>query len=404
MLPAERFSIDNAVLVLPEGLQRGSLLIENGRIAAISPENGHFDAETGYDAGGRYVSPGFIDLHVHGGGGYDFMDGTVEAALGAARTHLAHGTTLLLPTTVACADEELERVFAALRAARTAPGPKPDLYGIHLEGPYLAPEQKGAIDPRYLKLPEPAHVERLLALGGADIKRITLACELPGALELCDRMGEAGVLLSIGHSDAEYAAVCAAVAHGCSLVTHLYSAMSTLRRRGAYRYLGLVESAYLIDALSVEIIADGKHLPPELLRLILKEKDNDAISLITDAMRGAGQPDGTIARLGSLARGQDAIVRDGVAFVMDGSCFAGSVCTADRCVRTIWRQADVPLHRAVAMMTQNPARVLGLDGRKGALRPGFDADLCVFGEDVAIEDVFVAGCRVVGPGEPERRA
>lgn len=404
MLPAERFSIDNAVLVLPEGLQRGSLLIENGRIAAISPENGHFDAETGYDAGGRYVSPGFIDLHVHGGGGYDFMDGTVEAALGAARTHLAHGTTLLLPTTVACADEELERVFAALRAARTAPGPKPDLYGIHLEGPYLAPEQKGAIDPRYLKLPEPAHVERLLALGGADIKRITLACELPGALELCDRMGEAGVLLSIGHSDAEYAAVCAAVAHGCSLVTHLYSAMSTLRRRGAYRYLGLVESAYLIDALSVEIIADGKHLPPELLRLILKEKDNDAISLITDAMRGAGQPDGTIARLGSLARGQDAIVRDGVAFVMDGSCFAGSVCTADRCVRTIWRQADVSLHRAVAMMTQNPARVLGLDGRKGALRPGFDADLCVFGEDVAIEDVFVAGCRVVGPGEPERRA
>lgn len=404
MLPAERFSIDNAVLVLPEGLQRGSLLIENGRIAAISPENGHFDAETEYDAGGRYVSPGFIDLHVHGGGGYDFMDGTVEAALGAARTHLAHGTTLLLPTTVACADEELERVFAALRAARTAPGPKPDLYGIHLEGPYLAPEQKGAIDPRYLKLPEPAHVERLLALGGADIKRITLACELPGALELCDRMGEAGVLLSIGHSDAEYAAVCAAVAHGCSLVTHLYSAMSTLRRRGAYRYLGLVESAYLIDALSVEIIADGKHLPPELLRLILKEKDNDAISLITDAMRGAGQPDGTIARLGSLARGQDAIVRDGVAFVMDGSCFAGSVCTADRCVRTIWRQADVPLHRAVAMMTQNPARVLGLDGRKGALRPGFDADLCVFGEDVAIEDVFVAGCRVVGPGEPERRA
>ena len=398
MLPAERFSIDNAVLVLPEGLQRGSLLIENGRIAAISPENGHFDA------GGRYVSPGFIDLHVHGGGGYDFMDGTVEAALGAARTHLAHGTTMLLPTTVACADEELERVFAALRAARTAPGPKPDLYGIHLEGPYLAPEQKGAIDPRYLKLPEPAHVERLLALGGADIKRITLACELPGALELCDRMGEAGVLLSIGHSDAEYAAVCAAVAHGCSLVTHLYSAMSTLRRRGAYRYLGLVESAYLIDALSVEIIADGKHLPPELLRLILKEKDNDAISLITDAMRGAGQPDGTIARLGSLARGQDAIVRDGVAFVMDGSCFAGSVCTADRCVRTIWRQADVPLHRAVAMMTQNPARVLGLDGRKGALRPGFDADLCVFGEDVAIEDVFVAGCRVVGPGEPERRA
>lgn len=388
-------AIENAVLVLPHGIQPGSLLIEDGVIAALSPaQRGAFPADTVYDAAGRYVSPGFLDLHVHGGGGHDFMDGTVEAFLGAARTHLRHGTTLLLPTTVACADEELARAFQALRAARQADGPVPAMPGLHLEGPYLSPLQAGAIDPKYIKTPDRAQAEHLLAMGGDDIARITLACELPGAFELCDLLSQRGVLLSIGHSDAEYEQIAEAVLHGCSHVTHLYSAMSTLRRRGAYRHLGLVESAYLLDALTVEIIADGKHLPPELLRLIVRGKGVDSISLITDAMRGADMPDGTVARLGSLERGQDAVVRDGVAFVMDGSCFAGSVCTADRCVRTMWKQAGVPLQDAVRMMTGNPARVLGLSGQKGALCAGLDADLCVFDGAVRIADVFLAGERV----------
>lgn len=388
-------AIENAMLVLPHGVRRGSLLIEDGMIAALSPEaGGAFSADARYDAGGRYVSPGFIDLHVHGGGGHDFMDGTADAFAGAARTHLAHGTTTLLPTTVACADEELRHAFETLRAARRREEPLPHMPGLHLEGPYLSPLQAGAIDPRYLKTPDAAETGRLLDMGGDDIARVTLACELPGALELCDRLARRGVLLSIGHSDAEYEQVCEAVLHGCSHVTHLYSAMSTLRRRGAYRHLGLVECAYLFDALTVEVIADGKHLPPELLRLIVRQKGVDSISLITDAMRGADLPDGTVARLGSLELGQDAVVRDGVAFAMDGSCFAGSVCTADRCVRTMWRQVGVPLHDAVRMMTQNPARVLRLSRRKGALAAGLDADLCVFDDGVRIADVFLRGERV----------
>ncbi len=378
------------MLVFPDGIRPGSLLVEDGKIAEIS-EKPDLEAEAVYDACGWYVSPGFIDMHVHGGGGYDFMDGTAEAMLGAARLHMKHGTTLLLPTTVACTDEELESVFSALREARNSPEVISHLYGIHLEGPYLSPQQAGAIDPVYLRHPDKEHVEHLLKIGGEDIKRITLACELPGAMEMCDLLRSKGIVLSLGHTDAEYSEIYTAVEHGCSHVTHLYSAMSTLHRRNAYRYLGLVESSYLMDELTVEIIADGKHLPSELLKLITRQKAMASISLITDAVRGAGQPDGSIIRLGSVCRGQDAVVRDGVAFVMDGSCFAGSVCTADRCIRTMRDLAGLELHQAVTMITYNPARVLGLEKQKGLLRPGHDADLCVFDENIHIKDVFISG-------------
>ncbi len=387
-------TIQNARLILPDRIVPGSLVIENGQIREVSAEL-WTQGDICYDAEGNYVSPGFIDLHVHGGGGYDFMDGTAEAMLGAAQEHLRHGTTLLLPTTVASSDEELEKVFEALREARKLDAPKPHLYGLHLEGPYMSPLQAGAIDPHYLRDPEPDHVDKLLAMGGEDIKRITFASELPGALEMCEKLKEKGIVMSLGHTDAEYENIAAAVEAGCSHVTHLYSAMSMLRRHNAYRYLGLVESAYLIDALSVEIISDGKHLPPELLRLILKLKPHESITLITDAVRGAGLPDGSIVRLGSMEKGQDAIVRDGVAFVPDGSCFAGSVCTADRCIRTICSAADLELREAVTMMSYNPAKVLGIQDRKGLLREGYDADICVFDENINIQDVFVAGERIV---------
>ncbi|MBR5490142.1 MAG: N-acetylglucosamine-6-phosphate deacetylase [Oscillospiraceae bacterium] len=386
-------AISNARIVLADGVVSGGIIIEDGIIKAITSELWP-QADECYDAEGRYVSPGFIDLHVHGGGGYDFMDGTARSMLGAAREHMRHGTTLLLPTTVACNDEELERVFSAFREAKVSTEDKPHLYGVHLEGPYLSPLQAGAIDPAYIIEPKAEHVEKVIAMGGEDIKRITFASELPGAMEMCRKLKEMGVVLSLGHTDAEYENIAQAVDAGASLVTHLYSAMSMLRRHNAYRYLGLVESAYLMDELNVEIISDGKHLPPELLRLILKLKDNDKISLITDAVRGAGMPDGSIVRLGSLENGQDAIIRDGVAFVPDGSCFAGSVCTANRCIWTMCNLAGLEVYEAVRMMTYNPAKVLGLENSKGAIHVGYDADLCVFDDDINIKDVFVSGKRM----------
>lgn len=385
-----RTVITNGILVLEDRLTSGfSLSLENGKIAAIQ-EGTPSQADQVVDVQGRYVSPGFVDIHVHGGGGYDFMDGTVQAIVGAARFHLSHGTTLLQPTTMTCSDGELRQVFSAFTQAKSADGPMPHLYGLHLEGPWLAPAQAGAQDPSLLRLPTLDHVRRVLD-GSSDITHVTAACELPGALELGDELARRGILAAIGHSDAEYSQVCDALEHGYTHITHLYSGMSSLRRREARRYLGVVESSYLLDGLTVEVIADGVHLPPELLRLVVKHKELSSIILVTDATRGAGLPDGSVVKLGSLAAGQDVVVRDGVAYVLDGSCFGGSVCTSDRCVRVMWKMAETTLPQAVAMMTLNPCRALGLDSRKGRLAPGFDADLCVFDENVNISMVFLDG-------------
>ena len=196
-----------------------------------------------------------------------------------------------------------------------------------------------------------------------------------------------GIIAAIGHSDATYAEVAKAVEAGYRFVTHLYSGMSALHRVGPYRVLGVVESAYLFDELGVEIISDGKHLPPELLRLIVKNKGIDNICLITDSMRGAGMPEGSRPKLGSLTNGQETLIRDGVAMMPDLKAFAGSVCTTDRCVRTMYKLAGVSLPDAVRMMTANPARVLGIDGSKGTIAKGMDADLVVFDEDINISSV-----------------
>ncbi len=386
--------IKNGCVITPQRtLEHGFVLMDGGSISEVSENLPSEHADIVYDAEGRYVSPGFIDIHTHGGGGYDYMDGTPEAFIGAAKAHMAHGTTSIVPTTLTCPDEELFGAFACFKEAKRRMEDGPNLLGLHLEGPYFSPDQAGAQDPKYLRVPEREHYEKILN-GSDDILRMSVAVELPGALELLDELGRRGILASVGHSDALYPEVLKAVEHGCSHVTHLYSGMSALRRIGPYRHLGVVESAYLIDELSVEIIADGCHLPPELLKLIVRQKPWDKICLITDSMRGAGLPEGETVKLGSLANGQDVILEGGVAMLLDHTAFAGSVCTTDRCVRTMVKKADVPVADAVRMMTANPARVIGAK-HKGALVPGMDADICVFDGDINIAAVFVGGKRAV---------
>jgi len=382
-------AIINAKLVLPYRVVEGGLLLEGGKIAAVLG-NEVPEAEQIIDAKGRYVSPGFIDIHTHGGGGHDYMDGTVEAFTGAARAHMQHGTTALLPTPLTCSDEELFNVFEVFRQVKEMDWEGPELLGLHLEGPYLAYEQRGAQDPRYLKEPKPEHYMRVLD-ACPDIRRITIAPELDGAMELGCELKKRGIQASIGHTCATYEQVIDACENGFSMLTHFYSAMSTIVRINAFRHLGVIESAYMIDDLNVEIIADGKHLPPELLKFILKFKSWDRICLVTDSMRGAGMPEGSIVKLGSLKDGQDSIIDNGVAFMMDHSGFAGSICTTDRCVRTMVKLAGIPLEDAVRMITVNPARYLGVDDRMGALRAGMDADICIFDDDVQIKGVLVKG-------------
>ncbi len=380
----------NGRIILADRILDGySVIVEDGVISDVT--RGNTAADKVVDLGGRYLAPGFIDMHTHGAGGHDFMDGTEEAIKGACMTHLSHGTTSIVPTTLTCLNSELFNFFEVFRKVKTGWHEGPNLLGIHLEGPFFNAAQAGAQDPKFLQLPTRENFMPILEAGGADIMRISVAVELEGALELGEELKKRGVIAAIGHSDATYAEVAKAVKAGYSFVTHLYSGMSALHRVGPYRVLGVVESAYLFDELGVEIISDGKHLPPELLRLIVKNKGIDNICLITDSMRGAGMPEGSRPKLGSLTNGQETLIRDGVAMMPDLKAFAGSVCTTDRCVRTMYKLAGVSLPDAVRMMTANPARVLGIDGSKGTIAKGMDADLVVFDEDINISSVYVGG-------------
>lgn len=377
----------------------GGLLIKGGVISEVlETEQDVCKAESNLmaaqedskiiDAGGNYIAPGFIDIHTHGAGGHDFMDGTVEAILEAARAHMRHGTTSLVPTTLTSSLEDLFKTLDNFKKAGEYQD-GPELLGIHLEGPYFSMEQRGAQDPRFIKNPDREEYMKILD-SSKDIIRWTVAPELEGALAMGRELKNRGVLPSIGHSNAIYEDVQRAFENGFTHVTHLYSGMSMVRRINAYRYAGVVESAFLIDDMTVEIIADGKHLPQSLLKLIYKIKGPDRICLVTDSMRAAGMPDGEYI-LGSLKSGQEAIVEEGVAKLPDRSAFAGSVATADRLVKTMVEIAGVPLIDAVRMMTSTPARIIGAADRKGALVPGKDADIIVFDERINIKTVITRG-------------
>ncbi len=389
--------IKNGVLLLPDqAIECGWICIHDGKIEAIgggdkAPDQN--DCEC-LDVEGRYISPGLIDIHVHGGGGHDFMDGTIEAVVGAAVAHLQYGTTAMFPTSLTCPDEELMELFASYRGAKQVLSYGPELLGIHLEGPYLSQDMAGAQDVDYLRMPDREHYMKILDIGGADIARLSVAIELPGAMELGDEIKSRGILGSIGHTNATIDEVELGLAHGYTHLTHWYSTMSTIRREKGQRVLGVIESPYLLDDLTVEIIADGMHLPAKLLQLIYKNIHPKRICLITDAMRGAGMPNNCKSMLGSLRRRREVVLRDGVAYLPDFSAFAGSVCTADRCVRTFHQLTGAPLWQSVAMMSYNPAYVMGVSDRMGALLPGLDANILIADQEFRVEEVFFHGQRV----------
>ena len=374
-------------VLTPEGEVRKVLVWEGNRILGLADEAPSDAVVT--DVHGMIVSPGFIDIHTHGAGGADFMDGTVEAYLTAARMHAVYGTTLLYPTTLTCSDEVLFKSFETFRAARDANREGAAFGGIHLEGPYLAPAQAGAQDPRYLRNPVSEDYLRILD-SCTDIARWTFSPELEGSLDFARELSRRGILASIGHTNATFDDCDKAFHAGARHMTHFFSCMSTITRRNAYRYAGALEYGYYQDGMSLEIIADGIHVPSSLLHLILKLRGVDSIALVTDSMRAAGMPDG-IYKLGDLVDGQDVRVEDGVAKLMDRSAFAGSVATTDRLVRTMIQMGGCSLLQAVQMASANPARFMGVQDRKGSLEGGKDADILVFDDQIRIERTIIGG-------------
>lgn len=384
----QQLKIFNGRIITPGGIiDGGAVLVTDGKITTVSEDDIEAPEAVVIDAGGKYVSPGFIDIHVHGGGGHDFMDNTIEAFLGIAAIHAHHGTTSMLPTTLTSSKADLLLTLRVYEAAEKKNSNGSQFIGMHLEGPYISPAQCGAQYPRYIRDPDPEEYKEILAASTA-IKRWSAAPELKGAIEFGKYVTDKGVLAAIAHTDAIYEEVVTAFENGYTLVTHLYSAMSGVTRRNAFRYAGVIESAFLIDDMDVEIIADGIHLPPPLLQLVYKIKGPEKIALITDAMRAAGMPPGE-SILGSLKNGLRVIVEDDVAKLPDRSSFAGSVATMDRAVRTMIG-AGIPLAEAVRMATATPARIMNINN-KGSLEEEQDADIVIFDNDINIEMTFIKG-------------
>lgn len=379
--------ISNVKLVQNGGITPCDIVLDGAQICRISLPGS--EAMPGVDGKGLYLSHGFIDIHCHGGGGADFMDGTEEAWRTAARLHLTHGTTCMTPTTLSATREELLRAFEIFYRCRDDIQDGARMLGLHLEGPYFSHSQAGAQDPAHMRDPDPEEAEEMLT-ACPDIVRWSLAPELPGALEMGRALTERGVLAAIGHSDATYAQVKESVEAGFSHITHLYSACSTITRVSGFRRGGVVEAAYVLDGLTSEIIADGCHLPRELLQMAYRFIGPKRLCLITDAMRAAGQTGGE-SILGSLENGQRVIIEDGVAKMPDRTSFAGSVCTADRLVRNMVRLAGASLPDAVEMVTATPARIIGKQDVTGLVAPGRKADLVLFDEDIHVKKVWTDG-------------
>lgn len=382
--------ITNGKIVTGGECFTGIVVLKDGVIDYVGTEDIQVSEDAQIiDAQGCYVTPGFIDMHTHGAGGADFMDGTVEAYLTAARMHAIHGTTLLYPTTLTSTNEALYGSFDTYLKAEEQNVDGAKFGGMHLEGPYFSPVYAGAQDPRYLRNPQPEEYMEILDRC-PKLARWSFAPELEGSEEFAAELKKRGIVASIGHTNALFSECDAAYKAGASLMTHFYSCMSTVSRRNAFRYAGTIEYGYIQDGMDLEIIADGIHVPQDLLHLLLKIKGVERIALVTDSMRGAGMPEGP-SILGGLDSGQEVIVEDGVAKLLDRTAFAGSVATADRLVRTMVQIAGCTMPDAVRMITENPARIMGISDRKGALKAGMDADVVIFDENVNIKNTIIEG-------------
>lgn len=386
----------NATLVLPDRLvHQGSLSVEDSRITAMD-----WHARTGQgvvDLGGQYLAPGFVDLHVHGGDGADFMDGTRAAFETVCRCHLRHGTTSLTPTsTVARIDQYRRFLELCGELHGDVPGGS-RIVGCHFYGPYFARPARGCHPDQDFLTPTCENADAFTKLAGTMPLTITIAPEIDNAEWLVRTYSARGVRFNAGHSHATFEQVEAAVGWGVRHVDHLFCAMSDrarLRQTQTYPMrAGLMEATLYFDQLTTEVIADGKHLSPELLRFAYKHKGPDRLALVTDSMRAVDMPDGEYW-FGPNGSGERVRKRDGVGVTTDGTALASGVMGMDHCVRTLYRAAGVPLPEAVRMASLTPARILGLDAQLGSLEVGKLADLLVLDAELNVKQVYVGGERV----------
>jgi len=377
-------------VILEDGiLENGSVLAVDGIIMEIYSDGaeelitdsdiGAFKIDEVIDAKGLYISPGFIDTHIHGGGGYDVMDADSSGLAEIARIHRKHGCTAFLPTTLTASKEKIQAaVRSVYQLMNSADRQQARILGVHLEGPCFSAKFKGAQNPKYLANPSPELFNEL-DQGLNIIRRISMAPELEGAFETAKYFSSKGINISIAHSDADFCCVKEAVKHGFSHITHMYNGMSFISSPDYYCKAGVAEAGLLFDELTAEIIADGKHMPTEMLQLLYKCKGPDKMLLTTDATSPTNMPEGNY-ELGGL----DVLVTDGVAMLADRTSFAGSVATCDRLVRFAYKECGFKLHEAVKMASLNHAKIIGEDSIIGSIKKGKRADIVLFDDDINI--------------------
>lgn len=394
------------VVVGQESVVAADVVVRDGRIvSADAPGASRRGArEWLVDLGDRWLVPGFIDGHVHGGGGAQCNTSDPEEVRAVGRFHAQHGTTSLLATTVSAGVTELEASLSAIAAAGVPPdaesaaGPGviagmagARVLGVHLEGPFLSPARPGAMDAETFVAPDERVLHRLLSAGGGDVVRMmTLAPELPGALELVRTLAGRGVVVSLGHSDASYEQARAAVAAGARSATHVFNAMAPLHHREP----GLLGAALDLPEVNCELICDGLHVDPAAMRLAVKAKGLAGIRLITDAIEAAGMPDGEY-RLG--ASSVRVLVGRATVKAPGGESLAGSTLTMDAAVAGAVRWLGLTVPQAVALASAVPARMLGIEGRTGTIAPGMDADLVVLDNELRASGTLIGGEWVVEP-------
>jgi N-acetylglucosamine-6-phosphate deacetylase len=368
------------------------ILVEDGAIAAVGRRE-EVTIPAGarrYDAGALTVAPGFVDVHIHGAGGHDVMEGTAEALDAVTRSVARHGTTSLVATTVTASADETCRAVAGIAqwmdsqaASRTGDGPRAEVLGIHFEGPFISPARRGVHPPEWIVPPSEDLLRKITAAARGAGRILTLAPELPGALELITAANQAGLVVSVGHTDASYAEVMSAIQRGARHAAHVFNAM----RPFEHRETGVIGAVLTSPGVTAELIADGVHVDAAAMRLLLSAKGWPGVILVSDGTSATGMPDGTY-RLGTF----EVTVSGNVCRGAEGK-LAGSTLTLDRALRNIVA-LEVKLADALAMLTTNPARLLGLEGKKGSLVAGADADLVLLDADLAVAGVMTRGSEI----------
>ena len=372
----------NARILTPQGwMKDGSVLIRDNKILEVTNCDLAVIGAELIDVKGMYVVPGGVEIHVHGGGGRDFMECTEDAFRAAVHTHMKHGTTSIFPTLSSSTVPMIQQ--AAETCTKLMEEKNSPIMGVHLDGHDLNMKMAGGEIPENIMNPDP-NADIPIVEQYHCIKRWDAAPELPGAMQFGKYIAAKGILPSVAHTQAEFEDIRTAYEAGYTHATHFYNAMPGFHKRREYKYEGTVESIYLLDDMTVEVVADGIHVPPTILRLVYKIKGVERTCLITDALACADSDS-------KEAFDPRVIIEDGVCKLADHSALAGSIATMDRLIRTVVQKAEIPLEDAVRMASETPARIMGVYDRKGSLQKGKDADILVLDEDLNVRAVWAMG-------------